>query len=31
VRPADPTMTVPAGFVPVARDGAWTLLRRGCA
>jgi hypothetical protein len=27
---ARPGERVPAGFRPVAHDGAWTLLRRGC-
>jgi hypothetical protein len=30
IRPADPTQKVPPGFAPVAREGAWTLLQRGC-
>jgi hypothetical protein len=31
VRPGDPMMKVPPGFRPVTRQGAWTLLQRGCA
>jgi hypothetical protein len=30
IRPGDPAMPVPSGFVPVASAGAWSLYERGC-